>query len=35
MPNTGLAEVLILDGFTRLNTYGLAPWRGEDVAPGR
>ncbi|UCG40249.1 MAG: histidine phosphatase family protein [Acidimicrobiia bacterium] len=35
MPNTGLAEVLLLDGFTRLHTYGLAPWRGEDVAPGR
>ncbi|NND84776.1 MAG: histidine phosphatase family protein, partial [Acidimicrobiia bacterium] len=35
MPNTGLAEVLVLDGTTRLNAYGLAPWLGDAVAPGR
>lgn len=34
MPNAALAEVLVLDGSTRLNAYGVTPWRGGVVAPG-
>lgn len=35
MSNTGVAEVLLLDDTSRLDAYGLAPWLGDDAAPGR